>query len=206
MKLFFDLFPVILFFIVFKLGEANPEPALALGQQSLAWLVSGGQLTADQAPILLATAAAILATAAQVAWMLLRRERVHVMLWISLAIIVVFGGATIYLHDDHFIKMKPTVLYWLFSLVLFLSPVLLKKNLIRAMMGAQLSLPEPVWSRLNIVWSAFFLLMGGLNLVVAFHFSRDIWVNFKVFGFMGLMLAFIVGQSLFLARYMKEPE
>ena len=127
-------------------------------------------------------------------------------LWLSLAIIVVFGGATIYFHNETFIKWKPTVLYWCFAAALLFSQIFLKKNLIRAMMEKQMSLPDGIWRRVNLSWVAFFLTMGLLNLYVAFNFSTDSWVNFKLFGSMGLMLVFIVVQSLMLSKYIKEPQ
>ena len=206
MKLLFDLFPVILFFLVFKIAGANPEAAQQFAGQFLSALVSGGEVSAAQAPILLATAVAILAMIAQIVWLLARRKPVDAMLWVSLGIIVVFGGATIYFHDEQFIKLKPTVLYWCFSLVLLLSPLLIGKNLMRSMMGKQLTLPDPVWGRLNLAWGLFFAVMGAVNLYVAFSFPLTFWVNFKMFGFLGLMIAFIIAQSLYLGRYMKETE
>lgn len=206
MKLLFDLFPVILFFAVFKLAGANPEAAQSFGNQYLSGLVSGGDVILAQAPILLATAVAILATLAQVLWLLGRRKPVDNMLWVSLVIIVLFGGATIYFHDEHFIKLKPTVLYWCFALVLFAAPLLFGKNLMRSMMGKQLQLPDAVWSRLNLAWGMFFAVMGAVNLYVAFTMPLEFWVNFKLFGFLGLMVAFVIAQSLYLARYMKEAE
>jgi intracellular septation protein len=206
MKLLFDLFPVILFFLVFKIAGANADAAQNFAGHYLSALVSGGEVSAEQAPILLATAVAILATLAQIVWLLARRKSVDTMLWVSLGIIVVFGGATIYFHDEQFIKLKPTVLYGCFSLVLLLSPILLGKNLMRSMMGKQLALPDPVWNRLNLAWGLFFAAMGAVNLYVAFTFPLAFWVNFKMFGFLGLMIAFIIAQSLYLGRYLKEAE
>ncbi len=206
MKLLFDLFPVILFFVVFRLAGSNPDAAQDFGSQYLSALVSGGEVSVTQAPILLATAVAILATFGQIGWLLARRKPVDNMLWVSLVIIVLFGGATIYFHDEHFIKLKPTVLYWCFALVLLGSPLVLKKNLMKSMMGKQLSLPESVWARLNLAWGLFFALMGALNLYIAFSFPLDFWVNFKLFGFLGLMIVFVVLQSIYLSRHMKEAE
>ena len=177
MKFLFDLFPVILFFIVFK----------TMG-------------------IYAATAAAIVATLAQIAWVKYRHGKVDGMLIASGVIIVVFGGATLLLHNEAFIKWKPTVLYWLFAVVLFAAEIFWNKNLIRAVMDKQLALPEPVWRKLNHAWAGFFATMGLLNLYVAFNFATETWVNFKLFGTMGLMLVFVVLQSLFLGKYMKEPE
>lgn len=177
MKFLFDLFPIILFFIAFK----------AFG-------------------IFAATAAAIVATLAQIGWVKFRHGKVDNMLIASGVIVVVFGGATLLLHDATFIKWKPTVLYWLFAVALSCAELFWNKNLIRSMMGQQLTLPEPVWRTLNHAWAGFFALLGVLNLYVAFHFSTDIWVDFKLFGTTGLMLAFIVGQSVMLGKYLKEPE
>jgi len=206
MKLLFDLFPVILFFAVFKFAGAQPEAAQAFASQYLSFLVVDGAISAQQAPILLATAVAILATLAQVVWLLLRRRHVDTMLWVSLVIIVVFGGATIYFHDELFIKWKPTVLYWCFSMALLGAQLILRKNLIRPLMGQQMTLPDPVWGKLNLAWGAFFAAMGVLNLYVAFNFPLELWVNFKMFGFLGLMIAFVIAQTAYLSRYLKEPE
>ena len=206
MKLLFDLFPVILFFAVFKIAGASPDAAQAIGTQYLSGLVSGGEVTLQQAPILLATAVAILATLGQVLWLLARRKPVDNMLWVSLVIIVLFGGATIYFHDEQFIKLKPTVLYWCFALVLLGAPLLFGKNLMRSMMGKQMHLPDAVWSRLNLAWGLFFMVMGAVNLYVAFTMPLAFWVNFKLFGFLGLMIAFVIAQSVYLSRYMKEAE
>jgi intracellular septation protein len=206
MKFLFDLFPVILFFGVFKWGEGNTDAAQAFGQQYLSGLVSDGMVTAAQAPILLATAIAILATFLQIGYLLVRGKKVDTTLWISLVIIGVFGGATIYFHNENFIKWKPTVLYWAFAAVLLFSQMLLKKNLIRSMMEKQMSLPDGIWHRVNLSWVAFFLTMGLLNLYVAFNFSLNSWVNFKLFGGMGLMFVFIIAQSLLLSKHMKDPQ
>lgn len=205
MKFLFDLFPVILFFGMFKWGEANPDAAQALAGQYLSAMVSGGEVTASQAPILLATAVAILATLAQIGWLLLRGRKVDGMLWVSLAIITVFGGATIYFHNETFIKWKPTVLYWLFGAALVVAQVMFRKNLIRTMMGKQIGLPDPVWDRLALAWAGFFIAMGVVNLVVAYLFSTAAWVNFKLFGFTGLMFAFVIAQSLMLSKHLKDP-
>ena len=177
MKFLFDLFPVILFFAAFKLAD-----------------------------IYVATAVAIGATFLQIGLLALMKKKIDKMLWASLAIIVVFGGATLLLRDETFIKWKPTVLYWLFSAVLAGGALLFRKNLIRAMLSAQVQLPEPVWARLNWSWIAFFAFMGVLNLVVAFNFTLDQWVNFKLFGGTGLMLVFVIAQALFVARHMPEEK
>lgn len=177
MKFLFDIFPIVLFFVAFKFSD-----------------------------IYVATAVAIAATFAQIGWTWLRHRKVENMLWVSLAVIVIFGGATLALQNETFIKWKPTVLYWLFAIALAIAALGFKKNLIRSMMGAQVTLPEAVWSKLLASWIAFFAVMGVLNLVVAFNFTTDAWVNFKLFGGIGLMLVFVVLQALMLARYLEDKK
>jgi intracellular septation protein len=206
MKFLFDLFPVVLFFGMFKWGENHPAAAQDLVRDYLSGVVLGGGVDiAAQAPIMLATAVAILATIAQILWLLARRKKVDTMLWVSLAIITVFGGATIYFHNETFIKWKPTVLYWMFGVALLAGQVLFNRNLIRLMMEKQLSLPDTVWQRLSLAWAAFFGAMGVLNLFVAYRFDTATWVNFKLFGFTGIMFAFVIAQSMFLSKYIKDP-
>lgn len=199
MKFLFDLLPVILFFAAYKFAGAQPEASHAFASQ---WLGDGIAVT--QAPILIATAVTILATFAQIALVWLRHRRVDTMLWVSLAIIVVFGGATLLFHNPTFIKWKPTALYWLFAVVLLGAAKFTGHNLIRRMLEAQIKLPAPVWDRLNLAWAAFFAAMGVLNLYVAYSFSEETWVNFKLFGGTGLMLAFVLGQGFYLSRHLEE--
>jgi len=187
------------------LAGANPEQAQAFGNLYLSTLVSGGQVNLAQAPILLATAVAILASVCQIAWLLLKKKTIDKMLWVSLVIVVVFGGATIYFQNSLFMRIKPTILYWCFALAFLISKLFLKRNLIQTMLSQQLELPEPAWNKLNVAWGLFFVVMGVINLIVAFNFSENFWVNFKLFGFMGLMLVFVIAQSVFLSRYMKVP-
>lgn len=179
MKFLFDLFPVILFFVAFKIYG-----------------------------IYVATGVAIAATLIQISWVKLKHGKVDNMLIASGIIIVLFGGATLLLQDETFIKWKPTVLYWLFGIALIVASLLFKKNLIRAMMEKQISMPDAIWDKLNTAWAVFFLLLGGLNLFVAYQFTTEVWVNFKLFGTMILMFAFIVGQSLMISKYIttNEPE
>ncbi|MDP2432133.1 MAG: septation protein A [Pseudomonadota bacterium] len=201
MKILFDLFPIILFFAAYQVGEKNPESATA-------WLAALGIILDGGAKpgVFLATLVAIVASFGQIAWVWLRHRKVETMLWVSLVLIVVFGGATLFLHDETFIKWKPTVLYWIFALSLGLAPILFERNLIRLMMEKNVSLPDAVWTRLNFGWVGFFTLMGIANLWVAMHYSTDAWVNFKMFGSLGLMLLFIIGQTLYLSRHIKEEE
>ena len=206
MKFLFDLFPVVFFFAMFKWGEGHVAAAQALGTKYLSGLVSGGIVTAEQAPILLATSVVMVATFAQIAYLVIRRKKIDAMLWVSLTIVSVFGSATIYFHNDLFIKWKPTVLYWSFSVMFLISQFLLKKNLIKTMMGEQVELPDTVWTRLGLSWVAFFAVMGALNLYVVYNFSQSVWVNFKLFGGTGLMFVFILAQGLFLSKHMQEPK
>ena len=206
MKLLFDLLPVILFFVTYKVAGSFPHQSLAIAGSALGWMVGDGTVPDGQAPILLATAVAIVASLLQVGWLLVRGKRVDPMLWVSLAVIVVFGGATIWFHDETFIKWKPSALYWTMGLALAAGQLVFGKNLLRVLLGAQLHLPDAVWTRLNWAWVVFFALMGVLNLWVAYTFSTATWVNFKLFGALGLMLAFTVAQGVYLSRHLEhEP-
>ncbi|MCX7891412.1 MAG: septation protein A [Burkholderiales bacterium] len=175
MKFLFDIFPVVLFFVAFK-----------------AW------------GIYVATAVAIAATFGQVAWLKLRRRPVDKMLWVSLGVVAIFGGATLALHDETFIKWKPTILYWLFGAALLVGDVVFRRNLIKAALGGEIRMPDAAWRKLNWSWIAFFAVMGVANLYVAFNFATDTWVNFKLFGGVGLMLVFVLAQGFFLAKHIEE--
>lgn len=176
MKLLFDLFPILLFFVAFKLAD-----------------------------IYVATGVAIVATIGQIAWLKLRGKAVEPMQWASLAIIVVFGGMTLLFHDETFIKWKPTVLYALFAAALLLAPRFTGKNPLRAMMGSQLKLPDAIWHRLTLAWVAFFAAMGVANIAVAYSFPLDVWVNFKVFGTLAATIVFVIAQAVWVSRYAEEP-
>ena len=175
MKILVDFFPVILFFVAYKLYG-----------------------------IYVATAVAIAASFVQVGYGWWRHRRVENMHLATLGILVVFGGLTILLQDRTFIMWKPTVLYWAFAAVLLGADMVFGRNLMRAMMEKQISLPDPIWRRLNLSWVGFFLLMGVLNLYVAFNFSEETWVSFKMFGGLGLMLVFVLAQGFFLSRHVEE--
>jgi len=204
MKLLFDLFPVILFFVAYKLGTSFPHEAGQVASSWLGTLIASGAVSDAQAPILLATAVAIVASIAQVGWLLARGRRVEPMLWVSVGVIVVFGGATIWLNDETFIKWKPTILYVLFAGSLITGRLIWQRNFVRTILGRQIDLPAPIWERLLWVWSGFFALLAAANLFVAYNFSTDAWVNFKLFGLMGLTLAFVVGVGIWLSQHIKE--
>jgi len=174
MQLLADFFPLILFFIAFK------------------WQ-----------GIFFATSVAIVASIVQIAFLRWKRGRVAVVNWLSLAIIVVFGGATLVLQDETFIKWKPTVLYVLFGAILAGGRLFFRRNLLSSLM-AGISLPEAVWSRLTWSWVAFSAFMGTANWYVAFHYPTETWVNFKVWGGMGLFVVFALAQGLLLARHVQE--
>ncbi|MEN9321944.1 MAG: hypothetical protein RL039_1757 [Pseudomonadota bacterium] len=175
MKLLIDFFPIALFFAVFKLWGIYP-----------------------------ATAVAIVATIVQIAYLRFKLGKVEPMQWVSLGVIVLFGGATLLAQDENFIKWKPTVLYWLMGAALVVGQLVLRKNLIKSLMGGQVQLPDHAWNTLNWAWSGFFAAMGGLNLWIAYHFDTDTWVNFKMFGGLGLMLLFILVQAVYMSRFMQE--
>jgi len=177
MKLLLDFFPIILFFVAFKF-----------------------------AGIYVATGVAIAATIVQIAWLRHSTGKVEPMQWVSLGVIVLFGGATIALQNETFIKWKPTVLYWLMAATLASGQLFFRKNLLKSLMGSQMELPEAAWRVTNWSWIVFFALMGMVNLWVAFHFDTDTWVNFKLFGGLGLMALFVVGQALYLGRHLKADQ
>jgi intracellular septation protein len=177
MKLLIDFFPIALFFAAFKIWD-----------------------------IYVATGVAIVATIAQIAWLRYSTGKVETMQWLSLGIIVVFGGATILAQDETFIKWKPTVLYWLMGGTLAVGMLFFRKNFLKSLMGAQIELPESAWRTMNYSWVGFFALMGVLNIWVAYTFNTDTWVNFKLFGGLGLMAVFVIAQAVYLGRFVKEPE
>jgi len=177
MKLLLDFFPIAVFFVAFKFWG-----------------------------IYVATGVAIAATVAQIAWLRYSTGKIEPMQWLSLGIIVLFGGATILAHDETFIKWKPTVLYWMMAGALGLGLLLFRKNFLKSLMGSQLELPDVAWRAMNWSWTGFFAVMGVLNLWVAYHFDTNTWVNFKLFGGLGLMALFIVAQALYLGRYMKDTK
>ena len=174
MQFLADYFPLLLFFVAFKLSD-----------------------------IYVATAVAIVASVAQIAYFRWRRGKVQVVHWLSLAIIGTFGGATLLLHDETFIKWKPTVLYWLFALILAVGKVAFRRNLIATLMK-DMTLPDAVWARVTWMWTAFLVAMGAANLYVASHFSTDAWVNFKVWGAIGLFFLLAVATVASVARHLPD--
>ncbi|MEO7337621.1 MAG: septation protein A [Caldimonas sp.] len=203
MKIFFDFLPVILFFGTFKYAEGHAEWAAKFASQHLGFLISGGVVGPEEAPVLLATLVVILATLVQVAFQLVRGKKVDMMLWITFGLVVVLGGATVWFHNPTFIKWKPSVLYWVMSASFWVSHTIFKKNLLQTLIGEQLDLPAQVWQRLNLAWVGFFALMGFLNIYVAYNYSTSTWASFKAFGATGLMLVFMVAQGFYLSRHLK---
>jgi intracellular septation protein len=206
MKILFDFLPILLFFGTFKYAESQKEWAARFASEHFGFLVSGGVVGTSEAPVLLATLVVMLATMTQILFLLARGKKIDMMLWISLALVVVLGGATVWFHSETFIKWKPSVLYWAMGLSFWISQTFFRKNLLQAMMGAQLELPSGVWLRLNFAWIAFFAFMGLLNLYVAYSFDTATWVNFKLFGGMGLMLVFTLAQGIYLTRHIKQDD
>ena len=201
MKLFFDLFPIVLFFGVFKWAGSHADAAAQWASQYL-----GAGITPESAPILLATATAILASIAQLIYLLVRRRKVEPMFWISLAVIVVFGGLTLYFREGAFIKWKPTILYWIFAEILLYGNVTGKNFIKQLLAKAELTMAERHWWMLQKLWIGFFVLLGALNLLVAYTFSLETWVNFKLFGLMGLTLVFTIGVAFFLAKVARQGQ
>lgn len=177
MKLLFDLFPVVLFFIAYKMYD-----------------------------LYVATAVIIVATFIQVGYVYLRHKRVEKIHIITLVLIIILGGLTLALQDEAFIKWKPTLVNWGFALVFLGSHYIGQKTIIERMMSQAISLPDEIWVRLSWLWIAFFVLSGVTNLYVAYMFDTDTWVNFKLFGLMGMTLVFILIQGFYISRYIQESD
>ena len=184
MKFLFDIFPLVLFFGAYKLYG-----------------------------IYVATATAIIASIGQVSIFWLRNRRFETMHLITLGVIVLFGGLTLLFRDDTFIKWKPSIVNWLFSVLILGSQLVGRRTALQALLGSKLTLPDRIWRNVNLSWGIFFLIVGLLNVYVAFYYRPelseqvrlDLWVKFKVFGLMGLTLVFAIGQMLCIAKYLK-PE
>jgi len=180
MKFLFDFFPVILFFVIFKSYDDQMQGVLA------------------------ATKVMIAASAIQIGLYWLKHRRFENMHLVTLALVAVLGGATIYFQNADFIKWKPTAVNWIFAVVFLGSEFIGKKSILKRMMDKNIALPEPVWIRLNYAWVMFFIFLGGINLYVAFSYSLDTWVDFKTYGMLGLTFAFVILQAIYMARYLAE--
>lgn len=177
MKILFDFFPILLFFIAYKLYG-----------------------------IYVATGVAIGASIIQVGSFWLKFRRFETMQLVTLGAVTVLGGATIMLHDELFIKWKPSVIYWAFGLLFIATRYIGKKTLLQRLMDHKVTLPVPIWYRLNMSWAIFFILLGCLNLYVVYHYSTDAWVNFKLFGTLGLTLVFVILQSMYMSRHIDHKQ
>lgn len=177
MKFLTDFFPILLFFIAYQAYD-----------------------------IYVATAVAIGASAVQVAYFQIRHKKVEKMQWVTLGLLIFFGGLTLLLRDPDFIKWKPTVVNWLFAIAFLGSEFIGKKSLLQRMMDQAVALPGVIWTRLNYIWVSFFIAIGLLNLYVAFNFSEETWVNFKLFGMLGVTFVFIIAQGFYIARHVKDED
>ncbi|MBR7798661.1 septation protein A [Undibacterium fentianense] len=205
MKLLFDLFPVLLFFLSYNRAEKNPEKSLQLANEFLSGFTSGHMVSPQMAPILIATAVAVVASILQILYLMVRRKKIDLMLWVSFFIVSVFGGLTIYFQNDTFVKIKLTIIYWLFAFGFAFSQYFLKKNFLKTMMGSEIKMPEIAWDKLNLVWIAYFLVMGAANLYVALTYSQSTWVSYKFYSFFALPV-FVIGQTFFLMKYIEETK
>lgn len=174
MKLLTEFLPIFLFFIVYKFA-------------GIYW----------------ATGAAIVASMGQFTVNWVKHKKADAMQIITLICIVLLGGATLTLHNELFIKWKPTAINWAFALAFLLSHFVGQKPLVQRIMEGNIQLSKMIWQRLNLSWVLFFGLTGAINIYVAYHFPTDVWVNFKLFGLMGLTLVFVLAQSLYLVRHVK---
>lgn len=176
MKMLIDFLPIVIFFIVYKLTD----------------------------DLILATAVLIPATMLQMAYTWFTTKKVEKMQLVTLVLVVVLGGLTVALQDGSFIKWKPTIVNWLFGLVFLGSQFIGKQPVVQRLMGKSVELPGYVWRKLNLAWVVFFAAMGSVNLYVAFNYSEATWVDFKLFGMLGLTFVFIIGQGLYMSRFMPK--
>lgn len=177
MQLLFDFLPVIAFFVAYKLAD-----------------------------IYVATGVIIVAVVIQTAVQWFMHKKVSTMALVSAGLVLVFGGLTLLVHDKAFIQWKPTVVNWLFAAAFLGSQFIGDKPIVQRMLDAQIQLPASTWTRLNMSWVVFFIIMGAANLFVAYSFSEEIWVNFKLFGVLGLTLAFVVLQGIWMANKVEQPK
>lgn len=205
MKLLFDFFPILLFFLVYKFYTDIPAEGIDTLNSLMPFLSM--QAGESSHAIYLATLVAILATVVQVFYSSIALKKIEKMHLVTLGLLVVFGGATLLLRDPVFIKWKPTVINWLFAAAFIGSLFIGEKPLVQRMLSKALAIPDrAVWVKLNWAWVGFFVFSGAANLFVAFQFSEEAWVNFKLFGLMGLTFAFMIGQFMFLSRYIVQEE
>ncbi len=177
MHFFYDLLPIILFFVAYKLYG-----------------------------IFTATIVAIVAVLAQVSLTAIRGKKPEMMQLITLGMVIVLGGATLLFKNELFIKWKPTAVYWVLGITFAITAMVSKKNLVQKMLEKNLELPEKAWSTLNTSWCGFFFLMGILNLFVVYNFDTNTWVNFKLFGTLILTLIFAGIQGLLISRFISNSE
>ena len=182
MKFFFDFFPVLIFYVAYNLGKKSMDEVSAM---------------------ILATALLMLATTIQIIWNWFKHKKIEKMHLIVLVLALVFGGATIYFRDPAFLIWKVSLVNWLFATAFIISHFIGEKSIIKHMMDHALQLPEPIWQRLSVMWIVFFIVLGGINLVVAHNVSFDTWVDFKLFGLLGLTLAFALAQGFYLSKYLQ---
>ncbi|MBP8008344.1 MAG: septation protein A [Thiopseudomonas sp.] len=188
MKQFIDFIPLLLFFIVFKLEPRDIELA--------GHVISFGGIFS-------ATAILVISSVLVYGSLFLAHRRLEKSQWITLVGCLFFGGLTLAFHSETFLKWKAPVVNWLFALGFAGSHFIGEQPLIKRVMGHAVSLPDRIWTRLNIAWIVFFLFLGTSNLFVAFNFP-SIWVDFKVFGSLGMTVLFLIGQGIFLSRYMQD--
>ena len=206
MKILFDVLPLIFFFATYKIAGRLPDQGAGFATHWLGALVQGGIVGTVEAPALLATVVVLVATLVQVSWMKATGRKIDMMLWVGLALIVVFGGLTVWFHNQMFIMWKPSITYWLLGLVFWGSQTFFHNNLPRATLrSAGVEVPDSVAQRLNFAYVAVFALLGLLNLWVV-YFMRDYWAAFHTFGGTAILFAFMVGQAFYLNKYMDHEQ
>ncbi|RAU45868.1 MULTISPECIES: septation protein A [unclassified Pseudomonas] len=190
MKQFIDFIPLILFFVVYKI---SPQAVDIMGHS---FMVGG---------IFSATAMLIASSIVVYGVLYVRQGKLEKSQWLTLIACLVFGSLTLAFHSETFLKWKAPVVNWLFALIFAGSHFIGDRLLIQRIMGHALTLPQAIWTKLNIAWIVFFLFCGAANLYVAFTY-QDFWVDFKVFGSLGMTLIFLIGQGIFLTRHIRDAD
>jgi intracellular septation protein len=207
MKFLLDFLPIVLFFATFKWAEGHADLAAQWMTQYLGFMVSGGVVGIKEAPALLATVVVAAFSIVQIVVLKAMRKPIDKMLWVSLVVVLGLGSLTVYFHSDTFIKWKPTVIYWVMGAGIFMSDIIMRRYVLRTMMNANdMDVPERIWRQLSWAWVAFLVGMGLLNLYVAFNYSTSVWVDFKMWGSLGLMLVFTLAQGLYLGKHMPAED
>ena len=205
MKLLFDIFPVIIFFVTYNIAGKFPNESQKLAVDLLSNVTSNHSVSLTMGPILLATSLSVISSVLQVAYLKLKKQEISVLVWMTFFIILIFGGATIYFQNDTFIKLKPTIILALNAVVFLVSDFAFGKNLMKITMQEALILPDNIWRKCNLAFAIFTLIMAVMNLYVAFNFSQSTWVSYKLYSLAAIPVFFVI-MIASLSKYLPEQD